>query len=163
MLLKVSSKNRRLSVSVGAVLKDRFFPQGDDPMKFHTQQHSFCCGNVLRARTIYVCILSAAGTTVIERKIPTNTERLLKLITPYRQKVDDRCGVYVLMVLACRSVCPDLHPASRLRTRNSAISIVAAPVFNCDKNSDNWWSVLWCLSTRQNRDAGPLTRPRSPF
>ena len=39
-------------------------------MKFYTQQHSFYCGIDLHARTMYLCILSSEGKTVIERNIP---------------------------------------------------------------------------------------------
>ncbi len=54
-------------------------------MRFYTQQHSFYRGVDLHARTMYVCILSSEGKTVIERNIPTRPERFLKLIAPYRQ------------------------------------------------------------------------------
>ncbi len=54
-------------------------------MRFYTQQHSFYCGIDLHAKTMYICILSAEGESVIERNIPTRPERLLKLIAPYRQ------------------------------------------------------------------------------
>ncbi len=54
-------------------------------MRFYTEQHSFYCGIDLHARTMYVCILSADGETVLERNIPTSPERFLKLIAPYRE------------------------------------------------------------------------------
>ena len=54
-------------------------------MRFYTQQHSFYCGIDLHARTMYVCILSAEGESIVERNIPTRPERLLRLIAPYRQ------------------------------------------------------------------------------
>ena len=46
-------------------------------MRFYTEQHSFYCGIDLHARTMYVCILSADGETVLERNIPTSPERFL--------------------------------------------------------------------------------------
>ena len=59
-------------------------------MRFYTQQHSFYCGIDLHARTMYVCVLSAEGASVIERNFPTRSEQLLKLIVPYRQGVAER-------------------------------------------------------------------------
>ena len=54
-------------------------------MRFYTQQHPFYCGIDLHAKTMYVCIISAEGESVVERNLPTRPERLLKLIAPYRQ------------------------------------------------------------------------------
>ena len=44
-------------------------------MRFYIQQHSFYCGIDLHARTMYVCILSREGKSVLERNIPTRPEK----------------------------------------------------------------------------------------
>ena len=36
-------------------------------MRFYTQQHRFYCGVDLHARTMYLCILNAAGQVVFDR------------------------------------------------------------------------------------------------
>ncbi len=56
-------------------------------MRFYTKQHRFYCGIDLHAKLMYVCILSLEGKTIVERNIPTNPERFLKLIQPYREEI----------------------------------------------------------------------------
>ena len=56
-------------------------------MRFYTKQHRFYCGIDLHAKMMYVCILSSEGKTIVERNIPTNPERFLKLIQPYREEI----------------------------------------------------------------------------
>ena len=53
-------------------------------MKFYTQTHPFYCGIDLHARSMYLCILDALGTIVLHRNLPTNPERFLKTIAPFR-------------------------------------------------------------------------------
>jgi hypothetical protein len=39
-------------------------------MRFYTQQHQHSCGIDLHARTMYVCILDAAGNVVVHKDMP---------------------------------------------------------------------------------------------
>lgn len=56
-------------------------------MRFYTGQHRYYCGIDLHARSMYVCILSQAGKTVVHRKIPSQAEPFLRLIKPYRRDI----------------------------------------------------------------------------
>jgi hypothetical protein len=52
-------------------------------MKFYTTQHPYYCGIDLHVRSLYVCILDAAGETILHREIKALPENLLNLLTPY--------------------------------------------------------------------------------
>ena len=60
-------------------------------MRFYTGQHRFYCGIDLHARTMYVCILDAAGQIVVERNLPTTPEAFLEAIAPYRDGLVVAC------------------------------------------------------------------------
>jgi transposase len=53
-------------------------------MNFYTQQHQHYCGIDLHARSMYVCILDAAGTVVVHKDLPAEPESFLRVIAPYR-------------------------------------------------------------------------------
>ena len=53
-------------------------------MRFYTKTHQHYCGIDLHAKTMYVCILNAAGETLVHRNIRTDQTRFLTLIAPYR-------------------------------------------------------------------------------
>lgn len=53
-------------------------------MKVYNKQHAYYCGIDLHARTMYVCILDAAGTIVYHKNIPCIPERFLQAIAPFR-------------------------------------------------------------------------------
>jgi hypothetical protein len=53
-------------------------------MHFYTHQHQYYCGIDLHARSMYVCIIDSAGTVVFHRNLPTEGEKLLEVISPYR-------------------------------------------------------------------------------
>jgi transposase len=56
-------------------------------MRFYTTQHQFSCGIDLHARSMYVCILDAAGTIVFHKDLPTTPEHFLRAVAPYRADV----------------------------------------------------------------------------
>ena len=60
-------------------------------MRFYTQQHHYYCGIDLHARSMYVCILDAAGEIVVERNLPTTPEAFLEAIAPYRDGLVVAC------------------------------------------------------------------------
>ena len=60
-------------------------------MRFYTGQHRHYCGIDLHARTMYVCILDAAGEIVVERNLPTTPEAFLEAIAPYRDGLVVAC------------------------------------------------------------------------
>jgi len=60
-------------------------------VRFYTGQHRFYCGIDLHARTMYVCILDAAGQIVVERNLPTTPEAFLEAIAPYRDGLVVAC------------------------------------------------------------------------
>ncbi|MGA8313343.1 MAG: IS110 family transposase [Terriglobales bacterium] len=53
-------------------------------MRFYTTQHQYYCGIDLHARSMYVCILDAAGTIVVHKDLPAEPEAFLRVIAPYR-------------------------------------------------------------------------------
>ena len=53
-------------------------------MNFYTQQHRYYCGIDLHARSMYVCILDAAGTIVVHKNMAAAPDDFLRVVTPYR-------------------------------------------------------------------------------
>jgi transposase len=54
-------------------------------MRFYKQSHQFYCGIDLHARTMYLCVFDHAGTKRLHRELPSNAERLLEALAPYRE------------------------------------------------------------------------------
>ncbi len=57
-------------------------------MRFYTTTHQYYCGIDLRARVMYLCIISSDGEIVLHRNMKADPESLLKAIKPYRPDVD---------------------------------------------------------------------------
>jgi hypothetical protein len=53
-------------------------------MRFYQQQHPFYCGVDLHARSMHVCLVNAAGQTLVHKNIDARSDRFLPLIRPYR-------------------------------------------------------------------------------
>ena len=53
-------------------------------MRVYTQQHRYYCGIDLHARSMYVCILDAAGTIVVHKDLRADPESFLRVIVAYR-------------------------------------------------------------------------------
>lgn len=56
-------------------------------MHFYRRQHRFYCGIDLHARSMYVCIVDQAGEVLVHRNLPTERERFIEVIGPYRQDI----------------------------------------------------------------------------
>jgi transposase len=55
-------------------------------MGFYRQQHAFYCGVDLHARTMYVCVIDAAGKTVVHKNVKACAEDfLMTIMTPRRE------------------------------------------------------------------------------
>jgi transposase len=54
---------------------------------YYTKQHQFYCGVDLHARTMYLCVVNHADDIVLHRNIPTNADRFLRELAPYREDV----------------------------------------------------------------------------
>ena len=54
---------------------------------YYTGQHQFYCGVDLHAKTMYLCVVNQADEIVLHREIPTNADRFLKALAPYRADV----------------------------------------------------------------------------
>jgi transposase len=54
-------------------------------MRFYTNPHQFYCGIDLHARTMYVCIVSHDGETLLHRHMKAAPEPFLKAVAPYRE------------------------------------------------------------------------------
>jgi transposase len=68
-------------LSLGKVTHKR----GEDLRRFYTNQHRFYCGLDLHARTMYVCIVSHDGASLLHRHMPAAPEPFLTAVTPYRE------------------------------------------------------------------------------
>jgi transposase len=53
-------------------------------MRFYTENHQHYCGIDLHARTMYVCILDPEGEVLLHRNLPSDPERFLRAVAPYR-------------------------------------------------------------------------------
>jgi len=53
-------------------------------MRFYTRQHKHYCGIDLHARTMYLCVLSQGGEVLLHQDIPSNPDRFLEAVAPYR-------------------------------------------------------------------------------
>ena len=53
-------------------------------MRFYTGQHQFYCGIDLHARSLYVCILDAAGAVVLHKNLLATPDTFLRAVAPYR-------------------------------------------------------------------------------
>jgi transposase len=60
-------------------------------MRFYNQQHRFYCGVDLHARTLTLCILDAAGTTVFHQTIAASPDAFLRAIAPFREGLAVAC------------------------------------------------------------------------
>ena len=56
-------------------------------MRFYTQQHHYYCGIDLHARTMYVCILDAAGNVLVHKDLAAGPQPFLTVIAPYREDI----------------------------------------------------------------------------
>ena len=53
-------------------------------MRFYNRQHRHYCGIDLHVKTMYLCILDAAGQVLVHRNVPSTPEAFLETIAPYR-------------------------------------------------------------------------------
>jgi transposase len=53
-------------------------------MRFYNRQHRHYCGIDLHVKTMYVCILDAAGQLLLHRNLPSTPEAFLEVVGPYR-------------------------------------------------------------------------------
>jgi transposase len=53
-------------------------------MRFYNRQHRHYCGIDLHVKTMYICILDAAGQVLVHRNVKTTPEAFLDAVAPYR-------------------------------------------------------------------------------
>ena len=53
-------------------------------MRFYNRQHRHYCGIDLHVKTMYVCILDAAGQVLVHRNVKSTPEAFLEVVAPYR-------------------------------------------------------------------------------
>jgi transposase len=53
-------------------------------MRFYNQPHQHYCGIDLHVKTMYVCILDAAGQVLVHRNVPSTPAAFLEVVGPYR-------------------------------------------------------------------------------
>jgi transposase len=53
-------------------------------MRFYNRPHQFYCGIDLHVKTMYVCILDAAGQVLVHRNVPSTPTAFLEVVAPYR-------------------------------------------------------------------------------
>jgi transposase len=54
-------------------------------MRFYNRQHRHYCGIDLHVKTMYVCILDAAGQVLVHRNVASTAEAFLATVAPYRE------------------------------------------------------------------------------
>jgi Transposase len=54
-------------------------------MRFYNGKHRFWCGVDLHARTMYICILSASGETLLHKSVKANPQAFLRAVKPFRK------------------------------------------------------------------------------
>lgn len=60
-------------------------------MRFYTGQHTHYCGVDLHTKTMFLCVLDAAGTVLLERNTLSNPKSFLKAIAPFREDLVVAC------------------------------------------------------------------------
>jgi len=53
-------------------------------MRFYSRPHQYYCGIDLHVKTMYICILDAAGQVLVHRTVPSAPAALLEVIAPCR-------------------------------------------------------------------------------
>ena len=53
-------------------------------MRFYNRQHRYYCGIDLHVKTMYVCILDAAGEVLVHRNVKSTPDAFLEIVAPYR-------------------------------------------------------------------------------
>ena len=53
-------------------------------MRFYNRQHRHYCGIDLHVKTMYICVLDAAGQVRVHRNVPSTPEAFLETVAPYR-------------------------------------------------------------------------------
>jgi transposase len=54
-------------------------------MRFYNRQHRYYCGIDLHVKTMYVCILDAAGQVLVHRNVKSTPAAFLESVAPYRE------------------------------------------------------------------------------
>jgi transposase len=54
-------------------------------MRFYNRQHRHYCGIDLHVKTMYVCILDAAGQVLVHRNVKSTPTAFLESVAPYRE------------------------------------------------------------------------------
>lgn len=71
-------------------------------MRFYNREHEHYCGIDLHVKTMYVCILDAAGHTLVHRNVKATPEAFLETIGPYRDDlVAAECMFTWLLARGC--------------------------------------------------------------
>ena len=60
-------------------------------MRFYTGQHTHFCGVDLHTKTMFLCLLDAKGTILLERNTLANPKSFLKAIAPFREGLVVAC------------------------------------------------------------------------
>jgi hypothetical protein len=56
-------------------------------MRYYTGQHQYYCGVDLHAKTMYLCVVNQQDDILLHREIPTDADRFLTQLAPYRDDV----------------------------------------------------------------------------
>ena len=80
-------------------------------MRFYNRQHRHYCGIDLHVKTMYLCILDAAGQVLVHRNVPSTPEAFLETIAPYR---DD-----LVVAAECMFTCTGSRTCARPKASSS--------------------------------------------
>jgi transposase len=66
---------------------DQLPTKGESLVRFYNVIHKHYCGIDLHARSMYICVMDQAGTTLFHRDLRTDPNVFLKAITPFRENL----------------------------------------------------------------------------
>jgi hypothetical protein len=66
---------------------DQLPSKGESLVRFYNVTHKHYCGIDLHARSMYLCVMDQAGTTLFHRDLPTDPSVFLKAIAPFRENL----------------------------------------------------------------------------
>src|ERR1700759_3710372 len=78
-------------------------------MRFYNQSHRFYAGVDLHARSLYLCILDHAGSTIVHKNLDAKPEAFLAAIAPFRDGLVVGCEcMFAWYCLADLCAAPDI-------------------------------------------------------
>jgi|SRR3990172_8634660 len=118
-------------------------------MRFYTGQHRYYCGIDLHPRTMYVCILDAAGQVLVHQNLPAKPEAFLEVIASYRDDLVLGSGSQRPLVRHAGSMWRDFGDSAH------TLLFSACRAEHCSTCTLRWAAHSQSLSLMMNQWRGP--------